>query len=305
MSMRKSNDLGGVDLNLLVVLDALLLERHVTRAALRLNKTQPAVSQALARLRALLGDPILVRRAGGLEPTARAQELAIPLREALSMIGGLLGEDAFDPGSSGREFRLSMSDYSAEVLLPGLVRRLERSAPRAALRLVALGRESAVASIQSGEIDLAIGVYPGVESSVRELRIATLFDDEFACLADTSAGVPTTLDDYLSRPHVAVAASPEDLGEVDAALRTQGLARRVAVTLPHWSVAPRLLRGSDLILTAARRSLLARLDDGLVIAPPPIALAGLALAQVWHARRDYDQGLRWLRGEIEQEARAA
>ncbi|MNH49608.1 HTH-type transcriptional regulator LeuO [compost metagenome] len=138
--MRANNSLAGIDLNLLVVLDAVLAERHVTRAALRLNKTQPAVSQAMARLRALLDDPLLVRRAGGLEPTARAQALAAPLGEALALLAGLLRDEVFSPETLRREFRVSMSDYSAEVLLPGLVRRLAQSAPDAALRLVSLGR---------------------------------------------------------------------------------------------------------------------------------------------------------------------
>jgi len=233
--MRMTNELAGIDLNLLVVLDALLSERHVTRAALRLNKTQPAVSQALARLRALLDDPILVRRAGRLEPTARARALAAPLGEALAVLGGLLRDEVFSPQTLRRAFRVSMSDYAAEVLLPGLVRRLVQTAPGAALRLVSLGREAALGAVRSGEIDLAIGVYPGVRDE--GLRGSDLFIDQFACLADEAAGLPATLEDYLSRPHVAVAASPDDRGEVDAALKALGHARRVIFTLPHWSVA--------------------------------------------------------------------
>lgn len=298
--MRKSNSLAGIDLNLLVVLDAVLAERHVTRAALRLNKTQPAVSQAMARLRALIDDPLLVRRAGGLEPTARAQAMAAPLGEALALLAGLLRDEVFSPETLRREFSVSMSDYSAEVLLPGLVRRLAQSAPDAALRLVSLGREAATRALRAGEIDLAIGVYPDLAGD-DAFRRSDLFSDDFACLVDEAAGLPATLEDYLSRPHVAVAASPEDRGEVDVALKVLGQYRRVTVTLPHWSVAPRILRGTNLILTAARRSLEARLEEGLVIVPPPIELAGISLVQVWHSRRDHDHALRWLRNEIETE----
>ena len=272
-----TNELAGIDLNLLVVLDALLSERHVTRAALRLNKTQPAVSQTLARLRALLDDPILVRRAGRLEPTARARALAAPLGEALAVLGGLLRDEVFSPQTLRRAFRVSMSDYAAEVLLPGLVRRLVQTAPGAALRLVSLGREAALGAVRSGEIDLAIGVYPGVRDE--GLRSSDLFIDQFACLADEAAGLPATLEDYLSRPHVAVAASPDDRGEVDAALKALGHARRVIFTLPHWSVAPRIVRGTDLIVTAARRSLEARREDGLTLGAPPIDLAGIRLSR--------------------------
>jgi len=169
--------------------------------------------------------------------------------------------------------------------LPGVVRRLVQTAPGAALRLVSLGREAALGAVRSGEIDLAIGVYPGVRDE--GLRSSDLFIDQFACLADEAAGLPATLEDYLSRPHVAVAASPDDRGEVDAALKALGHARRVIFTLPHWSVAPRIVRGTDLIVTAARRSLEARREDGLTLGAPPIDLAGVSLVQVWHDRRVY------------------
>ncbi|MEN5231104.1 LysR family transcriptional regulator [Brevundimonas naejangsanensis] len=301
--MQMANNLNSIDLNLLVVLDALLSERHVTRAALRLNKTQPAVSQALARLRALLDDPILIRKAGGLEPTARAQALAAPLGEALAALGGLVCDEMFSPENLCREFHISMSDYSAEVLLPGLVRRLAQSAPGAALQLVSLGREAAVGAVRAGEIDLAIGVYADKILTDDAFCSSRLFVDDFACLADGAAGLPATLEEYLLRPHVAVAASPDDRGEVDAALKALGHARRVAFTLPHWSVAPRILRGTALVLTAARRSLEARLEEGLTIGSPPIELPRLSLVQIWRNRRDHDHGLRWLRNEIMAEAR--
>ncbi|MFN3778960.1 MAG: LysR substrate-binding domain-containing protein [Brevundimonas aurantiaca] len=148
----------------------------------------------------------------------------------------------------------------------------------------------------------SVGVYPGVRDE--GLRSSDLFIDQFACLADEAAGLPATLEDYLSRPHVAVAAWPNDRGEVDAALKALGHARRVTFTLPHWSVAPRIVRGTSLVLTAARRSLEARLDRGLVLGAPPIDLARIALVQIWHDRRDHDHGLRWLRNEIETEAQA-
>lgn len=297
--MHPTNDLGGVDLNLLVVLDAVLAEQHVTRAALRLNKTQPAISHALARLRALLDDPILVRRDGRFELTARALELAVPLREALALLGTVIGERAFDPATAEREFRLSLSDYAADVMLPDLARRLSRAAPGVVLRLVSLGREAALSVLRSGELDLAVGVYPGLASQADGLHFSKLFDDDFACLVDGAHRPPTTLDEYLIRPHIAVAASPDDAGEVDLMLNALGRSRRVAITLPHWSVAPRLVKDTDLILTAARRSLLAKGVGGVVIVAPPIDLAVIPLVQVWHVRRDFDQGLRWLREEIQ------
>lgn len=300
VNMRSMNSLSGIDLNLLVVLDALLEERHVTRAALRINKTQPAVSHALARLRALFDDPLLVRSGGRLEPTARALELAAPLRDALSVIGALVDEEAFDPMTAEREVRLSMSDYAADALLPTLVGRLRRQAPRMALRLVSLGRAAALSALGSGEIDLAVGVYLRAAGGGSEgLCFAPLFEDRFACLFDGRRKGPLqSLDDYLSRPHVGVAASPRDVGEVDAALAAIGRSRQVVVTLPHWLVAPALIQGSDLVLTAARRSLLARCGEGLEIVDPPFTVAPIPLVQAWHVRRDFDPAHRWLRQEI-------
>jgi DNA-binding transcriptional LysR family regulator len=297
LGMRTTNDLHGVDMNLLVVLDALLAERHVTRAALRINRSQPAVSHALSRLRHLLDDPILVRVDGRLEPTARALEIARPLRDALGLIGGVLGDPERAPGAQARHFHLSMSDYAADALLPSLSRELRRRSPGTRLSLLALGRRAALAAVEAGEIDLAVGVYPDRDRSVAEgLSFALLLNDRFACLYDGAAGpAPTTLDAYLARPHVAVAASPRDVGDVDAALAADGRAREIAITLPHWSVAPALIEGTDLVLTAARRSLPAAPPGDLVVADLPFAVAAIPLVMAWHARRDFDPGHRRLR----------
>ena len=297
VDMHTTNDLQGVDMNLLVELDALLAERHVTRAALRINRSQPAVSHALSRLRHLLGDPILVRVDGRLEPTARAMEIARPLREALGIIGGVLGDPEGAPGAQKRYFHLSMSDYAAEALLPSLTRELRRRAPGTKLSLLALGRRAALAALEAGEIDLAVGVYPDRDKAVAEgLSFAPLLNDHFACLHDRRAGpAPTTLEAYLARPHVAVAASPRDVGEVDMALTAAGRARNIAVTLPHWSVAPALIEGADLVLTAARRSLPASPSGNLVVTDAPFEVAPIPLVMAWHARRDFDPGHRRLR----------
>lgn len=202
LNMHAMNDLRRIDLNLLVILDALLSEQHVTRAAERLHLSQPAVSHALARLRDLLGDPLLVRQGGGLVATARALELAAPLADALAQVQSLLAPNRFDPASARRTFRLAMSDYGAALLLPGLARALREQAPGIDLVISHASREGMQEGVLSGEIDLAAGVFPDLPA---ELRSTPLFEEHYACLVDRDSLPPggvLDLPTYLARPHV-------------------------------------------------------------------------------------------------------
>ncbi|TPL00099.1 MULTISPECIES: LysR substrate-binding domain-containing protein [unclassified Mesorhizobium] len=291
------NNLAGVDLNLLVVLEALLSERHVSRAAIRLNKSQPAISHALARLRHLLDDPLLVRRPGGLEPTARAMEIAPALAEALDRMRHLLAPAGFDAAKERRTFRLAMSDYGAAVILPALLPLLRTQAPYVDLAVSQASREVMVSQVVDGEIDLAFGVFPGLDASVRSHR---LFDERFACLADAaSLGGELRMDlpAYLERPHALVDLRPDRLGEVDKALVELGHKRRLCLIIPHWGVAPRLIVGTDLVLTVASRILPAP-GNGLCVFNPPFEIPDFQFTQIWHKRRDGDPAHQWLRARL-------
>ncbi|WP_246810351.1 LysR family transcriptional regulator [Ensifer sp. ENS08] len=293
------NNLGAFDLNLLVVLDALLAERHVSRAALRLNKSQPAVSHALARLRALFDDPLLVRHGGQLEPTVRALEIAPQLAEALAHMRLLMGSQPFDPAREPHVFRLAMSDYAALVLLPQLMTVLRRQAPNVDILVSQASREVMMAQAVDGEIDLALGVFPTL---AEDLRTSLLFEEHFACLADrASLGGETTMDlsAYLQRPHILVSLRGDTGNEIDLALSAIGHKRRIALALPHWSAAPGLVPGTDLVLTVARRILPRDRGAGpLAIFAPPFAIPPFAFRQIWHRRRDGDPAHRWLRDLI-------
>ncbi|ASW10907.1 hypothetical protein CKA34_30565 (plasmid) [Rhizobium sp. 11515TR] len=295
------NNIAASDLNLLLVLEALLEERHVSRAALRLNRSQPAVSHALARLRDIFNDPLLVRGSDGMQPTARALELAEPLSEALALVRSMVEQPLFDIGQTERLFRLSLSDYGAAILLPALVSRLRQCAPLVDLTVVSYGRERALAALTDGEIDLAVGVYPTLKQpSHRDLNSMLLFDESFACLMDAkSASLPLDLAAYLSRPHVQVSVALQDSSEIDAALLRLGHKRRIAIQIPHWSAAPDLVRGTDLILTAARRSIEHLSDQDLLCLEVPFTLPSFPFVQTWHRRRDRDAAHRWLRAQIE------
>ncbi|WPN45975.1 MULTISPECIES: LysR family transcriptional regulator [unclassified Pseudomonas] len=298
--MHEMNDLRCIDLNLLVILDALLSEQHVTRAAERLHLSQPAVSHALARLRDLLGDPLLVRAGATLVPTARALELVAPLSQALAQVQSLLAPNAFDPATAKRTFRLAMSDYGAAIVLPGLIRTLRREAPGIDLQISHASREGMLEGVVNGEIDIAAAVFPELPN---ELRSTPLFEEHYACLVDhnslSDSGI-LDLPTYLRRPHVLLEMRGSGTPEIERALTSLRERRRVAVSLPHWRVAPELISGTDLILTVASRALRDIDESTLVVVPPPFQIPSFTFVLVWHTRRGGDQALNWLKQQIVQ-----
>jgi len=298
--MHKMNDLSRIDLNLLVILDALLSEQHVTRAAERLHLSQPAVSHALARLRDVLGDPLLVRAGSTLVPTARALELVAPLAEALAQVQSLLAPNTFDPATARRTFRVAMSDYGAAIILPGLIRTLRREAPGIDLQISHASREGMLDGVLNGDIDLAAGVFPEMPN---ELRSSVLFEERYVCLLDRRrlpADGVLDLPTYLSRPHVLLEMRGSGTPEIERALTALRERRRVAISLPHWSVAPQLISGTDLILTVSSRSVRDIDQQQLIVLPPPFEIAPFTFVLAWHKRRGGDQALNWLNRRIEE-----
>ncbi|MCP8467757.1 LysR family transcriptional regulator [Pseudomonas sp. ZM23] len=297
--MHSIHDLRRIDLNLLVILDALLDERHVTRAAERLAMTQPAVSHALNRLRDLLGDPLLVRSGNQMQLTRRAFELTGPLRDLLGGVRRLVLGDAFDPASAELNLRLGMSDYGAWVALPGLLRVLRQEAPGIRLEVCQASRLDMATQVASGELDGALGVFPLLPEGLRAQR---LFEERFTCLcAAETLGERTrlTLDEYLAAPHLRVALQQSPAEEIDSHLERLGQQRKVIVTVPHFSVAPALLAGTDLLLTIAERMLPEDLaSQGLARFEPPLQLARIEFVQIWSETSQDDPARRWLRGKL-------
>lgn len=297
--MQRMNNLRAIDLNLLVVLDALLAERHLSRAAERLNMSQPAVSHALARLRILLDDPLFHRRRREMEPTLRALALSAPLAEALAQIRTVLAPEGFDP-TERHVFRLAMSDYGTALLLPDLMQRLRAEAPGIDLVVTQKSREGMIGAVVDGEIDMAFGVFPDLPS---RCVAETLFEDEYACLLDPLAQPQPyhglTEARYWAAPHVLTAVHGEAATELDLHLRSHHKHRRIALVLPHWNVAPHVVRGTDLILTVARRCL-DSVGPDLKIAAPPIATPLIPFAAISAKRRRTDPALRWLIERVRQ-----
>jgi DNA-binding transcriptional LysR family regulator len=294
------NDLRRIDLNLLVILDALLSEQHVTRAAERLHLSQPAVSHALARLRDVLGDPLLVRAGSTLVPTARALELIAPLTEALAQVQSLLAPNTFDPANARRTFRLAMSDYGAAIILPSLIRTLRHEASGIDLQISHASREGMLEGVLNGDIDLAAGVFPEMP---HELRSTLLFEERYVCLLDRRtlpASGHLDLRTYLSRPHALLEMRGSGTPEIERALTSLRERRRVAISLPHWNVAPQLISGTDLILTVSSQSVRDIDQQTLVVVPPPFEIPPFTFVLAWHKRRGGDQALNWLNQKIQE-----
>lgn len=293
------DDLRKIDLNLLLTLHALLSEKHVTRAALRLHRSQPAVSHSLALLRGHFQDPLLIRKNGKMTLSARAHTLLPLLEASLLGLNDLLAPAEFDPSAAKRRFRLAMSDYAARIVLPPLVLHLRESAPGLDLAISQASRERMLAQLEEGEVDLALGVFPDVDDA---LQAETLFSETFICLADRGS-LPAcgslTLDAWLAKPHVQLAAKPDAVDEIEKALLSQGLSRHVSIALPHWSAAVNLLVGTDLVLTIARRAVEQEAcHDAICRFDPPLHIPGFNFEQAWHVRKNADPAHHWLRGAI-------
>jgi DNA-binding transcriptional LysR family regulator len=300
--------LGAIDLNLLVALDALLAERHVTRAAFRIGITQSAASHALARLRKLTGDALLVRGRGGMVPTVRAEAMGAPLRRALEDLEGTLSSPgAFNPKTARLRVFIGTSDYAELVLLPGIMARLVREAPGVQLRVLTL-KEGSPSDLASGKLDVAL-MPPLPSEDGPGIRSRRILEERFVCLARRAHPLAKrralTLSRFAGASHVLVSPWGMEGGFVDDALARRGLRRNVAVAVPHAMVAPHVVASSDLLLTVAER--IARVlapPLGLVVLPPPpeLGLTGFTLSMLWHERTHDDPARRWVREVIVTEA---
>lgn len=296
-------DLHGIDLNLLVAFDALIAERSVTRAGARIGRTQPAMSAALSRLRALLKDELFVRGPTGLQPTPRALDLAEPLGRALEEIQRTLDfTQSFDPATSAASFSIALSDHPAAVVLPRLVAFLREAAPFLTLRVVSFTpRDQSVALLDAGEADVVVGVPPTVPVGGRILSVP-LFTEPFVCVVRKDhpiADRALDLDSFLSLSHLLVSPEGERYGHVDAALAKRGLKRRLALTLPQMYAAPMVIARSDMIATLMAGVVEASGHaDELRVLAPPLEVAPAHFGLAWHRRNDGHPAQRWFRSSI-------
>jgi DNA-binding transcriptional LysR family regulator len=302
--MARSDD--PMDTYLLRVLVALLTERNLTRVAVRMNQTQPAISAALRKLRVLFHDELLVRNGNTMVPTPRALELLETARQALSAMDRLFAQpQGFDPAHSQHFFKIGCPDYLSTVFLSGVTRAFRRQAPDARLLVHPLGPgydfEQALAD---GELDVVIGNWPEPPES---LHIAPLLEDEIVCLMSAShplARAPMSREQYLHAPHVVpLSYSSSHRGVIDRHLASLRVTRNARVVVPFFSMAPHLLPGSDLIFTISRHMAehYAQILP-LVVVPCPIDFPSMRFYQIWHARSQHSEAQRWMRGLLLAEA---
>jgi len=291
-------DVSKLDLNLLVVFHHLLLHKRVSAVAQVLGMSQPAVSSALGRLRASLGDELFLRTQGGMEPTPYALQLAEPVAVALDGLQQALNvRAAFDPASSTRSFNIAMTDVGEMYFLPVLIDALASSAPGVTLQVVSVTQSALKEDMASGRIDLAMGLLPQLQAGFFQ---QALFKQKYICLmrkAHPLAGKNRlSLNAFTEAEHVRILASGTGHGRVDVALEKQGLRRRFRLTVPHYVALGDVLSHSDLVATVperfADRTLL---PFELVKRDLPIAVDESAIHQFWHSRLHRDPGHQWLR----------
>jgi DNA-binding transcriptional LysR family regulator len=300
--MRQMN-LAAVDLNLLPALEALLRRQNVTRAAEDVGLSQPAMSRALQRLRDALGDPLLVRGAGGLSPTPRALALLPRLSTALDALGSVYREPAFEPAKMNRVFSVAALDVHTVLIAPPLLKRIRAEAPGVDLRFEPYG-DDVRARMDSGALDLAfatmsIPLPPGVVNEA-------LADDGLVLAmrdGHPSQSLAWTLEDYGRHAHVTIAIRGDEDSEIDAALANRGVTRRIVLRTPHFMAALAAVGGGDAVTTVS--ATLARRfakTFGLALVESPLGGLPLQLSLVATTARAADPALRWLKARIKQAA---
>lgn len=293
-------DLSRIDLNLLVVLEAIVAEGGVSRAAVRLNLTQPAVSHALARLRELFDDPLFVREGRNLAPTLLTKRPIEPLRQSLQALGTLIERgESFDPALSTTAFSVSMRDPMEVLILPHMMQRFRRSAPCIDLRTVQVRRRSLESGLADGTLDAALDVALPLSERIHRQRVTA---DRFVVAA--RKGHPRVrpgfgLATYLAEKHVMVTSRRRGPGAEDIELGQQGQRRHVTLRCRNYLAAIRVVAESDLVLTmTARYASLLGAGSGVRMLAMPLEMPTLDLFLYWHDRAHDDPANRWLRLQL-------
>lgn len=299
-----------LDLNLLRVFDAVMTEQNLTRAANLLAMTQPAVSNALKRLRDTLGDELVIRTAHGVKPTSRAEELWPIVRRALADLEAAVTPETFDVSRATSTFRMAMADATAALWLPFLVRAIEKDAPGLNVRMVPLTTREPRPMLLRGDIDLAIGFFPGVaaqlasgqNTAVSQIRHERLYTGKYVCVMRKDhplAKEELTLDNYCAAHHLLVSFSGRGRGLMDDALNALGRERRILLTVNQFFTAGRVVASSDLITVLPLHFVASTgMTEALIAKELPFVLPQVHVDMLWHERDARNPAHRWLRENL-------
>lgn len=300
-----------LDLNLLRVFDQVMAERNLTRAARNLSMTQPAVSNALSRLRDFLGDRLVVRSGYGIEPTPRAMALWPAVSEALRHLEASIAPGAFDPVHGSRSFMLAMADATAAELMPGLVAIIERDAPGVSMRVLPLTTRDPRRLLEDGQVDLAVGYFPAVLADLTAQAQAgapaafdhhRLYQGRYVCVmrkGHPMAAAPLTLDGFCEAHHMLVSFSGRPYGFVDEALAAHNRKRRIVLTVNQFFTAGRVVASSDLLTVLPLHFLrVTGMSSELTWRDLPFEVSPVHVDALWHRRAGPRADHQWLRQAV-------
>jgi DNA-binding transcriptional LysR family regulator len=298
------NNWGTIDLNLLIVFDMVIREHSLTRAGRRLGLSQPATSHALARLRHMLNDDLFIRTPEGMQPTARAEQMAEPVRNALLALSSTLMPESFDPASAERDFTVAVNTHAARAIVPALIHEVARVAPRVTLDIRPIGTDDLTDQLDGGGPDVALSTL--IEGGER-FRCVRVMDDDYVVLLDRdhdAATAPELSAELVAAiPHVAITSSGDDTSFIDEALEQRGLVRKIATRVPFLSLVL-ILVNSNLLAVVPRRVAvdLTRICP-VIVRELPFPSPRVVLSMIWHRRVDNHAAHRWLRDMIKSSAR--
>ncbi|KAF3996940.1 LysR family transcriptional regulator [Glaciimonas immobilis] len=305
-----------LDLNLLRVFDAIMTEQNLTRAASRLAMTQPAVSNALKRLRYSLNDELLIRTAHGVKPSQYAEELWPSVRRALADLETAITPETFDVSRAHTTFQLAMADATAALWLPSLVRTIEQEAPQLNIRMVPLTTRDPRQMLLRGDVDLAVGFFPGVTAqlagsqttSASPVHHERLYTGEYVCVMRKDhplAQMPLTLDSYCEAHHLLVSFSGRAHGLIEEILLTMNRKRRILLTVNQFFTAGKVVASSDLVTVLPRHLIGATgMTDVLVARELPFTTPAVDVDMLWHERDVRNPAHKWLRAHLAATAHA-
>ncbi|WP_296253185.1 LysR family transcriptional regulator [Pseudomonas sp. UBA4194] len=290
-------NLSKVDLNLFIVFDAIYTEANLTRAGQIVGITQPAVSNALSRLRDTFNDPLFVRTAQGMVPTPMAQNIIGPVRNALALLRVSVQESrTFNPLQASKTFRISMTDLTEAVILPPLFQRLRRQAPAVMIESFLSRRRETTTDLAAGRLDFAVDAPLNTDPQVRHVK---LMEDRYVCAMRREHPLSKprlSLEEYLGLTHIHISSRRNGLGHIDLALGKLGLQRKIALRSQHYLMATQVLQQTDMVMTVPER--FAR-RSGLYYVPLPVAdVPTVETHLYWHESTDQDPANRWMREQM-------